>query len=362
VSESDKYTAVGVMSGTSLDGLDLALCEFEKKGEHYHYSILKSVTVPYLEKQQTKLKNASAQDAEHYFRLHHIYGKYIAGEINNFLKDSKQKPGIISSHGHTVFHRPSEGFTTQIGCGATIAALTGITTVCDLRSMDVALKGQGAPLVPLGDKLLFGNYESCLNLGGIANISFNHAGKNRVAFDICIANMALNFFANQLGMDYDKEGQVSSRGQLSESLFNKLNALPFYKKKGARSLGREQFETDILMLIEKESLSIQDNLCTLTHHIAYQVAEVLKQNGIKSVLVTGGGARNTFLTETLKSKFPGEVVIPDDVTVDFKEALIFAFLGMLRMKKEINTLRSVTGATSDSIGGAVYIGAGLIKK
>ncbi len=349
-----KYSVLGVMSGTSLDGLDLALCEFTEKDGAYVYSVIKAATIPYSEKQQIKLKNIAYSSAENYFRLHHLFGKYIGTEINNFLKDVKLKPRLISSHGHTVFHQPRSGFSSQIGCGATISAVTGIDTVCDLRSLDVALSGQGAPLVPIGDKLLFGNYESCLNLGGICNISFDDASKKRKAFDVCFANMALNYFANNLGFDYDKNGQAAARGKLSEILLNKLNQLPFYKSTIAKSLGRENFENEVLPIIDDCALSIQDILNTLVHHITFQVAKVLNDNKIKSVLVTGGGAHNQFLIETLRSKYKGNIEVPDAMTVNFKEAVIFAFLGMLRAEHKINTLSSVTGAKLDSTGGAIY--------
>lgn len=353
MSKPVKYSVLGVMSGTSLDGLDLALCEFIQINDQYNYSVIKAQTIPYSDKQRTKLTNISYASAENYFRMNHLFGKYIAGEITNFLKDVPQQPILISSHGHTIFHQPSFGFSTQIGCGATIAALTGIETVCDLRNVDVALGGQGAPLVPVGDKLLFSQYESCLNLGGISNISFDSKGKRR-AFDICFVNIALNYFANNLGFDYDKNGQAASRGKLSEELLTKLNQLPFYKSTIAKSLGRESFEKEMLPIIDDCGLSIQDILNTLVHHIAFQIAKVLKENKIKDVLITGGGAYNTFLIETLRAKYDGNCVIPDDLTVNFKEAVIFAFLGLLRSKNKINTLNSVTGSKKDSSGGAIY--------
>ncbi len=351
---SGKYSILGIMSGTSLDGLDLALCEFDKKGDLYGFKMVKSQTVSYSEKQKNKLKNAYELNVESYFRLHHLFGKYIAKEINHFLKDGV-KPDAIASHGHTIFHQPKMGFSTQIGCGATIAALTGITTVCDFRSVDVALNGQGAPLVPLGDKLLFPQYKSCLNLGGIANISFDDKNNKRLAFDICPANMGLNYFAQKTGADYDKNGELSREGNCHNDLLNDLNALGFYKLKGAKSLGREWFETIFLPLVEKHNLEIKDTLCTLTHHAAKQIAGVLTDTEIKNVFITGGGAHNVFLLEILKSYFKGEIILANTILINFKEALIFAFLGMLRMNNQINTLSSVTGAKNDSVAGAVYL-------
>lgn len=294
MSESAKYTVVGLMSGTSLDGLDIALCEFEGSGQSIAYKILKTDTIPYSTAQKNKLRSLPYLNVENYFKLNHIFGKFIAKEVTKFLKDNSQRPKVIASHGHTVFHQPKLGFSTQIGCGATIAALTNITTVCDFRSMDVALGGQGAPLVPIGDELLFGKHQSCLNIGGIANISFKQ-NNSRIAFDICIANMALNHFAQLSGSDYDKDGNWAKQGSLNDNLFNELNALDFFKTKGARSIGREWFESEFLHTIEKKKLPVNDVLNTLVHHIAFQIAQVLNGNKLTDVLITGGGAHNTFL-------------------------------------------------------------------
>jgi len=341
------------MSGTSLDGLDLALCEFRGSGEELSYKILKSNTISYSADQKNKMRSLPYLNVENYFKLHHQFGKFIGKEVANFLKGESEKPDAIASHGHTVFHQPTKGYSTQIGCGATIAAYSGITTSCDFRSLDVALNGQGAPLVPIGDELLFGKHESCLNIGGIANISFR---KNnlRVAFDICVANMALNYFAQLTGSDYDKDGNGAKSGNFNQALFNELNKLEFLKLKGAKSIGREWFESEFLYVIQKHKLPVNDILNTLVKHIAFQIADVLNENKLNDVLITGGGAHNTFLIEALKEYYKGKINIPDTVTINYKEALIFALLGYLRMKEEINTLSSVTAAKKDSVGGAVY--------
>jgi len=341
------------MSGTSLDGLDLALCEFRGSGEELSYKILKSNTISYSADQKIKMRSLPYLNVENYFKLHHQFGKFIGKEVANFLKGESEKPDAIASHGHTVFHQPTKGYSTQIGCGATIAAYSGITTICDFRSLDVALNGQGAPLVPIGDELLFGKHESCLNIGGIANISFR---KNnlRVAFDICVANMALNYFAQLTGSDYDKDGNGAKSGNFNQALFNELNKLEFLKLKGAKSIGREWFESEFLYVIQKHKLPVNDILNTLVKHIAFQIADVLNENKLNDVLITGGGAHNTFLIEALKEYYKGKINIPDTVTINYKEALIFALLGYLRMKEEINTLSSVTAAKKDSVGGAVY--------
>lgn len=352
-----KKRIVGLMSGTSLDGLDLALCEFETSGENYAYKLISATTVNYpleWKKRLSAIKNRSADD---YFKLHAAYGKFIGEQANEFLNVNGQHADAVASHGHTVFHQPQLGFSTQIGCGATIAATTGITTVCDFRSLDVANGGQGAPLVPIGDKLLFGNYQACLNIGGIANISFDDKHGKRIAYDICEANMLLNHLAEKAGNAYDKGGEMAKTGKANEELLIQLNSSRFYSQSGAKSLGREWFEQNILGVIGTSSLDLKDLLATSTEHIAQIIANDLNNNKIHNVLVTGGGAFNTNLIERLRSKTSCEIVIPSNETVNFKEALIFAFLGYLRLNEKINTLSSVTGATKDSIGGAVYQGS-----
>lgn len=343
---------IGLMSGTSLDGLDIALCEFEAHNNTFNYSILQAKTIDYSQHWKEKLTNVKNTSAEQYFKLNAEYGKFVAENINEFLKGVVEIPDAIASHGHTVFHQPQFGFSTQIGCGATIGAQTGITTVCDFRSLDVANGGQGAPLVPIGDKLLFGKHDACLNIGGIANISFDDKNGNRIAYDICEANMLLNYLAEKTGNDYDKGGDIARSGKVNSELLDKLNSQSYYSQTGAKSIGREWFENTVLTLIENNGIDIKDLLATSTEHIAQIIANDLTDK--KNVLVTGGGAFNSFLIERIKAKTNCEIIIPDAETINFKEALIFAFLGYLRLNENINTLSSVTGAKSDSVGGAVY--------
>jgi anhydro-N-acetylmuramic acid kinase len=345
---------LGIMSGTSLDGLDLALCAFS--GEtRYDYRILKAKTVRYPAIWKQRLTSSSTGSSEKYFAMDVLYGQYIASQVTEFLDGSRRRPVAIASHGHTIFHQPHAGFTTQMGNGAVIAARTGITTVCDFRSLDVALKGQGAPLVPIGDKLLFGDHQACLNLGGIANISFDRKGQ-RIAYDICAANMLLNYLAETLGHEYDEDGTLARAGAVNKALLEKLNALDYYRKGGAKSMGREWFEKNLLNTFERSPLTAQDKLATATEHIAAVIAADLNREKIGNVIVTGGGAFNGLLISLLRAKCKAEVVLPSAEIINFKEALIFAFLGYLRLKKRINTLASVTGASRDSIGGAVYRG------
>ena len=341
------------MSGTSLDGLDIALCRFKKATKGYKYKILAVQTIPYSAALKSKLKKAYSSKAVEFIKLHQEFGNYLGESVKKFLKENKVKADAISSHGHTIFHQPKLGYTTQIGCGATIAAITRTTTVCDLRSLDVALKGQGAPLVPIGDKLLFSKYDSCLNLGGIANISFDKKGE-RIAFDICICNMILNFLAEKKGHAFDKEGKLAASGKVNIELLKKLNALAYYKIKGSRSLGYEDFQKQILPLL-KTTINTNDLLATVTEHIAQQITHILNTNKLKTVLITGGGAFNEHLMALIKQKTKCKVVIPSKTIVNFKEAIIFAFLGYLRLHHKTNTLRTVTGASHNSIGGAVYL-------
>jgi anhydro-N-acetylmuramic acid kinase len=350
-----KNLVLGIMSGTSLDGLDLALCEFDRISDTTTFKILGAKTSHYSPLWKKRLSDITIASAEDYFKLHAVYGQFIAEEANQFLKALKIQPDLIASHGHTVFHQPALGFSTQIGCGATIAANTGITTVCDFRSLDVALHGQGAPLVPIGDKLLFGKHTACLNIGGIANISFDDAQGKRVAYDVCEANMLLNYLAEKAGKEYDKGGEMARKGKVDEILLHQFNCLEHYTHAGAKSIGREWFEEHVLKLVHESKSSNPDLLTTATEHIATIISRELNLKHIKSCLVSGGGAFNSFLISKVRAKTPCEIIVPEDELVNFKEALIFAFLGYLRVNAIPNTLATVTGAKHNSIGGAVYL-------
>lgn len=350
-----KTLVLGLMSGTSLDGVDLALCAFSQQAGKPQFKILKAKTIAYTTEWKKRLEGAKSLHAEEYFALHAQYGKFLGQCVNRFLKQTATQPVAIASHGHTIFHQPRRGFSTQLGCGATLAATSGITTVCDFRSLDVALGGQGAPLVPIGDALLFNTYDACLNLGGIANISYTYQ-KKRLAYDVCGANMLLNHLSALRGKDYDKGGKMAAAGKLIPDLLKALNQLPFFTQKGARSLGREWFEQDVLPLFELSQYAVEDLLATCCEHIAQVLAKELNKHAHKAVLVTGGGAFNTHLMDLLREKTKCRIIIPDKQTVAFKEAIIFAFLGYLRLQEKTNTLASVTGAQHNSVGGAVYLG------
>lgn len=346
---------LGLMSGTSLDGLDLALCEFTTEHEKVDFKIVKAKTIDYSLEWKHLLKEAKNLSAEKYFALHAAYGHFLASMANQLINENNLKLDAIASHGHTIFHQPHLGFSTQLGCGATIAANTGITTVCDFRSLDVALQGQGAPLVPIGDRLLFGDYKACLNIGGIANLSYEEK-ENRLAYDICEANMLLNYLSEKLGKPYDAGGEMARRGAVNRDLLNQLNNLPFYSIKTAKSLGREWFEKEVLLLMQTAQLKTEDLLASSVEHLADIISNELNEKKLHNVLVTGGGAFNTFLIERIQSKTTCEIILPSKEIINFKEALIFAFLGYLRLNEKNNTLKTVTAAKRNSIGGAVYLG------
>lgn len=344
-------TAIGLMSGSSLDGLDLALVKFQSEGEQYRFNILKSATLPYPTDWETKLSEAFHQKPEDLKNLDKEYGEYLGKQVLHFMRENRITPDFIASHGHTIFHKPEQHFTLQIGDGQALANSCGITVINDFRSEDVSKGGQGAPLVPIGDKLLFSDFEACLNIGGIANVSFDKDGK-RIAYDICIANQALNHLANQQGLKYDKDGHLAQSGKVDEALLAQLNAHPFFNQKAPKSLGREFFETEQKHLFK--NMNTNDLLSTFTEHIAMQIGISLQGIATGKLLITGGGALNKFLVERIRHHTKHQVVIPDRQIIEYKEALIFAFLGLLKMEGKTNVLCSVTGAESDSCSGRIW--------
>lgn len=340
---------IGLMSGTSLDGVDLLLVSFEIKRKKLKYKLIKGKTYSYPKLLLEKIKKAKKLSGLELSLLNNELGDFYADLILKFKGTAEVD--LISSHGHTIFHQPEKKLTLQIGSSAIIAAKTGIKTIGDFRSTDVALNGQGAPLVPFGDELLFSEFDYCLNLGGYANISFRKK-KNRIAFDICPCNIVLNYLAEQKGKPYDKNGVFASKGKIDHSLLKQMNQLKFYLVKGTKSLGNEWLEKEVLPIIEKRKISIEDKLATFIEHIAHQLEKTIVKKG--EILITGGGAHNSYLVSRL-SKIKGlKVVIPSNEIIDFKEALIFALLGYLRELELVNTFASSTGADRNSSGGAIY--------
>lgn len=346
------FHALGLMSGTSLDGLDICHAAFEKdENGKWNFEILNAFTFPYSEEWEKKLRNATKISAAELYELNSEYGFYLGEKVLEFIEKFQLKNiDLIASHGHTVFHQPEKKFTVQIGDGRAIKILTKIPVVYDFRSQDVLMGGNGAPLVPIGDELLFSEFDACLNIGGFSNISFNK-NQRRIAFDICPVNIVLNKFAQKLGNNFDENGEFARSGKVNLELLAKLNSLDFYHKNPPKSLGIEWVSEHIFPLFEKENTV--DVLATFTEHAAIQVAQVFEKFALKTVLFSGGGTYNSFLVERIQHHSKAEIIIPGSEIINFKEALIFAFMGVLRIKNEINTLSSATGSSSDHSSGLI---------
>jgi anhydro-N-acetylmuramic acid kinase len=350
----NNFKVIGLMSGTSLDGLDIAYCEFWKRGRKWVFGIHKATLVKYPSHLSSELAAAQNYSPDDFMELDARYGKFIGKACRKFILDDGLSPDFISSHGHTILHQPKRGYTTQIGNGNAIHAETNLPVVYDFRSLDVMLGGEGAPLVPAGDRLLFSDYKICLNLGGIANLSADMDGE-RKAYDICFCNTPLNYIMRSLNKEFDKGGRVSSTGTVNDVLLREI--LKIYKplKKKRPSLGRELFEKEMKRLLDNKRISAEDKLATCTESTAIEVAEAAKSMNGKSMLCTGGGAFNSFLLSRILHHCGDyvSIIVPEEDVIKFKEAMVFAFLGVLRVRGEENCLKSVTGATRNSSGGAL---------
>jgi anhydro-N-acetylmuramic acid kinase len=354
VRESE-YKALGMMSGTSMDGVDLACCLFNLHDDKWSFKIEAAGTLTYDSYWKKRLAGAHLLSGRKLLDLDIDYGNYLGGLARDFCGKNSFAPGLIASHGHTVFHQPEKGVTFQVGNGLAMAVKTGLPVVHDFRSLDVSLGGQGAPLVPVGDRLLFEDYDICLNLGGFSNVSFEKDNR-RIAFDISPCNIVLNHFAGKTGLAFDEDGKNARQGSVHDKLLRQLDRLKYYRKEGPKSLGREWLEKEFIPVIDPFDLCVDDVLRTSTEHIAGRIAGVIAEQGKQAsskILITGGGARNSFLMERISETAGVDLRIPDTLLIDFKEALVFAFLGILRSRGEINTLSSVTGATRDSSGGII---------
>lgn len=359
------YSAIGIMSGSSLDGLDIVFAEFDERGGAWSYQIKASACYEYEKEWLHRLKNAITLNAYDYLLLHSAYGKCIGQKINQFIEEFglHHQVQLIASHGHTTFHAPHLGMTAQLGDGAAIAAATGINTVSDLRALDVAFGGQGAPIVPVGEKLLWNEFDFFLNIGGIANITGN-LPNGYIAFDICPANRVLNLLAAHIGKVYDDGGAIASSGKIHTGLLTHLNALDYYKQTYPKSLANNFGIDTVYPLILSYNLPIEDALRTYTEHISLQLGYAINQisrpsGKMRQLLLTGGGAHNSFLVERIKQTLKSyqiQTVVPEAQLINYKEALIMALLGVLRWREENTVLSSVTGASRSSIGGAVWMG------
>ena len=345
------YKILGMMSGTSLDGLDMAAVEFsisEDANNNIDYRIIKTSTIGYTPELRQAIIDCETMSGEQLVHFSMYLGHFFGKQARKFLDENNLTVDFIASHGQTIFHQPSKGFTLQIGDINAIASQTHITTIGDFRSLDVALGGQGAPLVPIGDKLLFGQYPCCLNIGGFSNISYDKDNK-RIAFDICPSNIVLNLLCERIGLDYDKNGEIAKANTINKDLLNKLNSIPYYINNKKHSLAKEFVKSDVLPIIDKYDMSVEDKIATYSEHIATQIAKQI----VGDTFVTGGGAYNNYILNAIKSKTDYKIIVPDNEIIEYKEALIFAFLGLRRMRKEINCLKEVTGAEQDSCSGLV---------
>ena len=355
---SNPIRAIGLMSGSSLDGLDIACVDFMYHQNNWSFEIIATDCVPYSDSWTNALRHAHTLSGKDLWHLHTRFGKLCGQATADFVRNHSLKNiSLVASHGHTIFHYPDQYFTCQIGDGAALATHANLPVICDFRSMDVAKNGQGAPLVPIGDQLLFGQYRFLLNIGGIANITIQNSTQP-VAFDICPANQVLNYYAAQIGLDFDRDGIMAAKGLVNEQLLDALDLLEFYALPSPKSLGNDYSRQIIIPLINSFGLSPADALCTYCHHIANQIARAIKSQNLESddqLLITGGGAYHHFLIQQIQKAVTIPVIVPQSNVVSYKEALIFAFIGVLRWKNQINTLSSVTGAQSDSISGAIYL-------
>ncbi len=361
------YKVLGLMSGSSLDGLDIAYCTFEvdaskKENPIVNWNMLEAATLPFSEKWQVRLGHLPAQSALIFAKSNTYFGYYMGELVNTFLKESSIQPDFIASHGHTIFHYPNERCTVQIGDGAALAATTGLPVVCDFRTTDIALDGEGTPLAPIADKYLFGGYDFYLNIGGIANISCS-VGERMIAFDVGAANQVFNRLANLAGQDFDKDGKLAAEGNLLTGLYYKINQLPYFEQDYPKSLDNQWLQHHIVKTYLEEEGSVSDKLRTACEQLAFQVHQSVKKICYEEKLrkerytmfLSGGGVFNNYLIACLKNYCPQiDFVIPEKKIIQFKEAALIALLGVLRMEGLPNCLASVTGAKRDSVGGAVY--------
>jgi anhydro-N-acetylmuramic acid kinase len=371
--KNGRLTIVGLMSGSSLDGLDIACCEFELDETQAtgnpvrHWQLIDAETAPFSADWRRELKELPGKSARELALAHSRFGAYVGQLVSAFLQSRHIDPDLIASHGHTIFHFPDQGCTFQLGDGAAIAAATGFLVIDNFRAMDVALGGQGAPIAPIADRMLFPGYDFFLNLGGIANVTCNANGRY-IAFDIGGANQVLNALVAPLGIEYDKDGTLAARGKLNKELLERANRLDYFRQSYPKSLGNDWVQEQLLPIYLEFESPLEDKLFTACAQLARQTArdlqDVLRRENIPArsyrLLATGGGAFNPFLIKQIREECRKvatlEVVIPDARIISFKEAVLMALMGALRLANIPNCMASVTGAWRDAIGGAVHQG------
>lgn len=366
-----QYSVIGTMSGSSLDGLDIAWAYYNLTDEDtslsVHCTLKAAVTIPFNDEWIARLRALPSGSAYELAWAHTHFGRYCGTLIRQQMDEWQVLPDFIASHGHTIFHYPQAQFTTQIGCGAAIATATGVPTVCDFRTHDISIGGQGTPLAPIADKYLFGGYDFYLNIGGIANISCNVGGKF-IAFDTSAANQLLNALARQVGLEYDKDACISYGGQCNEDLLARLRAYPYQHTVYPKSLDNNQIKNDLLpIVLENAKLSVPDTMRTVVEWIAYEVAKSIEQIQTieklevkqRTLFISGGGGYHPLLVERIKAYCAAQniqVHIPEQQVIAYKEALLMGLVGVLRIENKPNCLASVTGAAYNSVGGAIYMG------
>ena len=347
----DFFYIIGLMSGTSLDGLDIVYVKFQKS-DYANFEILLAETISYSDIWKKRLQNAINLDKNGTYVLHNEYGVFLGIKTKEFIsKNNIQKLDFIASHGHTVFHQPEKGITLQVGDGEEILKATNCTVVADFRTQDVQLGGQGAPLVPIGDRLLFSGYQACVNLGGFANISYER-NDLRIAFDICPVNIVMNYYSNKMELEYDDKGIIASKGTIHQGLLKELNSLTFYSKKPPKSLGLEWVQQYVFPLVDKYKLDSHNILRTFLEHVAQQISQIIQP--FDTILFTGGGVYNDFLIKRIEDIGKNNIIIPADDIINYKEALIFALLGLLKLQGQVNCLSSVTGAQKNHSSGKIF--------
>lgn len=360
------YYVIGVMTGSSLDGIDMAYTKITVENGKYSYEVLIAECVPMPQKWKLRIEQLVLQNAVTYLKTSAYFGHFLGERIAEFIEkhNLKEQLDFIASHGQTVFHQPENLFSSQIGDGAAIARKTGFPVVCDFRSIDVALGGQGAPVAPIADKLFFPKHKLFLNLGGIVNIAVKHNDRF-IAFDITAANLALNKVAKLKGADYDHDGNIAANGEVDGRLLEELNGSWYYEKDYPKSLSGGWVSKVMLPTLSRHNISVENKMRTIVEHIGLQINLSMKKIEQKEniqfskddkMLVTGGGAFNKFLVHRINEMIPVSVVVPDEQTIKFKESILMALMAVLRVRGEVNCLASVTGAERNAIGGAIYQG------
>ncbi len=347
------------MSGSSLDGLDVAACLLTAENGQWYYHMEAAHTYPFPDSLRLALQKAGGKaSGEDVDTADAQLGQFSAACVRTFLNDyDVTVPLLIAQHGHTLVHAPAEGYSLQIGNAAVLANSTGIPVVSNFRNADIAAGGQGAPLVPICDELLFNDYAFCLNIGGIANVSMRIQGE-RIGYDICPANQLLNFLALEKGLPYDAGGKIAASGQINNQLLTALEEQPYYRLAPPKSLDNGYVQQAFLTLLQQFDIPLEDKLRTCTEHIALRISQSFLSAGATQkdrILISGGGAFNTFLVERIQMLSDIPIPLPDRKVIEYKEALAMALMAALFWRKENNCIPSVTGARQAVCSGTLHM-------